>query len=472
MFWHYITQCDPVPVIFRNDPYNLLPAGKIFLLTPTDSGAICTPISLQNFDSLLQSNHLLSDWSKITSKIQNILQHKMKTYIEVLALLVNNVQFPYYQRENNTIESTNIIPRPTIKKVEGRSDPSGRIEIFLFGEHLSSLVSIGIDYTSVENGREVMRRMHPTRQSFSDAPEKIRAEFVIPPEAKMMKSSIRVDATNGCHHVIAEGSVPFRRVLLIGQTGAGKTLLKAALRDCESGREPHLQPRSSTHIQPQPEERVDEGHLIAYEEWLGFVHASPEEFMRALDRAFNDAPMVIICVINDDGTLLTDTVNGNFDINSSMFGLLNSIRTQMTDIYVLYAVTNYAALPSHKKDSTIEEFKNIIKILDERAAAEGRIFEVNSDPRVQDIFNPKTKTRKSILLCPVDGVQELYDKIRAHLDKDRFFSFEQQVSMGEKLRGIVKDFVVRYAEKIWQDKNKILLISNILAGAIFFARRW
>lgn len=81
----------------------------------------------------------------------------------------------------------------------------------------------------------------------------------------------------------------------------GKTLLKAALRDCELGRNPHDQPRSSTHIQPQPQEKIDEGHLIAYlilppliyfdyliyEEWIGFVHASPEEFMKALDRAFN-----------------------------------------------------------------------------------------------------------------------------------------------------------------------------------------
>jgi len=161
--------------------------------------------------------------------------------------------------------------------------------------------------------------------------------------------------------------------------------------------------------------------------------------------------------------LLVDYKKGEVDIQSSMFGLLNSTRKELSDICVLYAITNYAAVPSDNYESTINEFKDLIKLLDTNAETEKRIFLVNSDPRVQDVHNKKRKTKERTVLCEVEGVQELYNKIRSHLDTKRFFSFEEQALVGNKLRRIVIDFILRYLGKIWEEKKTIALVGALMA---------
>jgi hypothetical protein len=297
VFSHYIMAGDPVPVVLRKAPYNFFPAGKIFLLTRNEIGGKCSAISVRDYDSALADNNLQ------IPNLQNILQHCVKHYVDVISMLARNVKFS--QPQNVWLKRIDIVPHPSIKTVEGTSDPSGKIEIHIQGEHLSSLFLIGLNYSSMNGGNETIRRVYAVRLQLINQ-EKIHVEFLIPRTTMMVKSAVQLDATNGYHFVVAEGSIPFRRVLLIGQTGAGKTLLKAALIDRELGLPPHTEPRSTAHTKPQHQEKIHEGNLIAYEEWLGFVHSSPAEFEKALNRAFSDPPMVIICVINADGTLLVD----------------------------------------------------------------------------------------------------------------------------------------------------------------------
>lgn len=456
-FTHFAAKGDPVPIILRKEPYRFCPGGKVYLLTSNSQTSSCTSVSLDTYDTDLQDVSLQLTLNNAIDQLLNVTQHLMGVYLKVIGALARPVSPPSYSDSNSNspiLKSFDIVPVPLINQVDGRIDDNRKVEICLSGSNLGSVVAVHMDYTSLDNGREISVRIPTEDRIIHNANGSIKAKFSIPD--KIVRSKVLIDATNGFHIVAKEGSIPFSRVLLIGQVGAGKTLLKDALRDCELGRPTHTIPRSNVKLQPDLNSQVDEGHLIAYEEWLGFVHTSKDEFTKAVTRIFSSPPSVIVVVINGDGPLMTDIDSlGAFNIETSIFGLLGTIQKELRgDIMVLYAITNHAAIPSSKRLATIAGFTNLIKRVD--ADADRRIFLVNSDPRTQDVFNESGQMTQTITLCPVTGVKELYSEIRKKLDNNNTFSFIERQKRAERVLAIIANWIKLSAGYLWENKLSVL----------------
>jgi len=503
---HFVIERDPVPLALSFVSNSYAPAGTFFELPASNSSLELSSRRLSFLDVFKRPLTYIEFMKRPTGIDLSL--HAMSAYRQRLLVLLLSPREKLVSPQEILVTNENgfpsilprtdtqmmIIPKPQITEVKGKfideRNPSKAIidclQLELYGEHLLSTVHINLTYQTapVESSSRFSLFNFSSKTSDRIAKDNLNgalsethllsftivctsltvtdslviALFEVPEAQPMMSSRVTITLQNRLHDdpvaATHHGVVPFRRVLLVGQTGAGKTLLREALRDCERNLKPHSQPRARAKISPTEhteENCLTDGKFITYQEWEGFVTFSDGELTRIKRMIEKEVPLSIIAVINACHVILQD--RGQVPFLLQLFRLFKS--KELQHLQILYVVTNLDAF--HPQDRQNDQKELILRLIREMdlSATEYKdmpgttvdpvngggsgnggslVFFVNSDP----IYVRPKGSREPILVSEVHGVDAVYRAIHAHLETTRRRVFGVDDSATHKLLAILE----------------------------------
>eukprot|EP01117_Protostelium_nocturnum_P015407 TRINITY_DN5974_c0_g1_i2.p1 TRINITY_DN5974_c0_g1~~TRINITY_DN5974_c0_g1_i2.p1 ORF type:complete len:633 (-),score=127.88 TRINITY_DN5974_c0_g1_i2:82-1980(-) len=353
-FLHFVNSKDPVPHVLL--PFGYRPSGKIIVMDSNEKKWVEISIGdYQAWSDEMKKNHF--NWNKAIALMSN---HLMTEYCMLIEQFMDHHDIWFSSTVTcQTFEKKDLCKAPKIKSVGTKFESSDQLGFTIEGENLSSVIMIRFGF--VKHTKEVQTITVPF-----NPPRTTKLEGIIDiPSNVTMEYMLAI--TNGFHIIEQKIKLPFKKVLIVGATGAGKTYLKEQMERLDK----KMQPSTVNTIRTIPsihteEERTSYGNLVEYYEYNGFVEHSPKEYFGLSNYIDHFPPLIVTYVINLAHVLPTRE-------------LMKDLASQeKNDSKLFYALTNPYGVSYGVREGTIAEFKSRILELDPNAERERRIFVLNT----------------------------------------------------------------------------------------------
>ncbi|PRP77242.1 hypothetical protein PROFUN_13625 [Planoprotostelium fungivorum] len=403
-FFHYVNAYDPVPFLLTHFGSNYSSAGTVILFKRGGNEGEKS----KDDDFKSEGTKLFGSHDSVLNIHRYIEGHKMSNYNKCILSAGGPLQLPYRHNTSsdtaNNFSSNEYVVPPILppENIGGEFSTAKHVRFYLKGENLSSITILNFAFNTM-NGRQILHEVLPVSKSSIQ----VISDLDLDDEA--YKPDFSISICNGFSTKTIAGKLPFQQVMLLGQTGAGKSHLKAVLEMMEKGQSLPTTPCSIARTIPMdhtPEEMISYGDRIVYREWIGLTRYSNDEIQAIWDNVEANTPVVMIAVIN-----LSTVVS-----SEDMFEMLNKINFQKETLVegqvqkypvVLYALTNPYSVPRSKREITVTEFGKLISKHDPTAIEQDRVFKLNTDP--YELEDGR--------YVPIEGIPEFHHRVRSTLDE-------------------------------------------------------